>query len=255
MREHWRAVAADTMEILSRGWYDSPSGTRVAVAGALREVAVHGPDERLRRPGERGKTTIEVVERSTLAAARGMRAPVVLNFASARSPGGGFLKGAQAQEESLARASSLYLSLREARAFYAAHPRGSSLLYTDAVAYSPDVRVFKDDEGRLLAEPYRMAVITSAAPNTRKLTGRELARVQETLARRGRRVLEVAAAYGHDELVLGAWGCGVFGNDPGVVAACFRELLEGEFGGVFRHVVFAVLGRRTFEVFEETLAA
>lgn len=59
------------------------------------------------------------------------------------------------------------------------------------------------------------------------------------------RVLAVAAHHGHDVLVLGAWGCGVFANDPEAVADWFARLLTGDgpFRGVFRHVVFAVLDR------------
>jgi uncharacterized protein (TIGR02452 family) len=54
------------------------------------------------------------------------------------------------------------------------------------------------------------------------------------------RVLRIAAAHGHDAVVLGAWGCGVFGNDPRDVAGLFRQALDGPFAGVFARVVFAV---------------
>jgi uncharacterized protein (TIGR02452 family) len=41
-------------------------------------------------------------------------------------------------------------------------------------------------------------------------------------------------------LVLGAWGCGAFGNDPFRTAHDFREALQRRFGGVFEEVVFAI---------------
>jgi uncharacterized protein (TIGR02452 family) len=63
--------------------------------------------------------------------------------------------------------------------------------------------------------------------------------VATALARRARRVLAVAAAHGHRRLVLGAWGCGVFRNDPVVVADAFADALA-ERAGSFDLVVFAV---------------
>ena len=79
--------------------------------------------------------------------------------------------------------------------------------------------------------------------------------IEEALRRRARRVLEVAAAHGHEVLVLGAWGAGVFGNAPEVVADAFGEALEGSMRGVFREVVFAVLGDTNRAVFERRFAS
>jgi uncharacterized protein (TIGR02452 family) len=53
-------------------------------------------------------------------------------------------------------------------------------------------------------------------------------------------VLEIAGAYGHRALVLGAWGCRAFGNDSARLARDFRELLETEFLGAFCEVLFAI---------------
>lgn len=67
----------------------------------------------------------------------------------------------------------------------------------------------------------------------------------------------MAALHGYRGLVLGAWGCGVFQNDPAQVAEAFRGLLAGRFAGVFERVVFGVLDRepRTREVFARVLLA
>jgi uncharacterized protein (TIGR02452 family) len=90
-------------------------------------------------------------------------------------------------------------------------------------------------------------VITCAAPNAGALQNNrrpELAQVEATLRRRAELVLRVAVAHGLRTLVLGAWGAGVFGNDPVMVAAAFGDLLDDRFAGAFDHVAFAVLDSR-----------
>ncbi|WP_436529806.1 TIGR02452 family protein [Actinoplanes sp. HUAS TT8] len=188
---------------------------------------------------------------------RRSRTPAVLNFASARNPGGGFRNGAQAQEESLARASAMYPCLLKAGAFYDHHRADPNLLYTDRIIYAPAVPVFRDDKGRLLPTAYPASFLVSAAPNRSAITLNQpehLPEIRATLARRAARVLRVAAAHDHRELVLGAWGCGVFGNDPAEVARVFAEALAA--GPRFDLVVFAVLDRtgHTRKAFEDALA-
>jgi uncharacterized protein (TIGR02452 family) len=166
-----------------------------------------------------------------------------LNFASAKNPGGGFLNGSQAQEESLARASGLYACLLQARAMYDTNRQFDSCLYTDHMIYSPRVPVFRDDDDVLLAEPYAVSFVTAPAVNAGALRPGERARIEPTMRGRTEKVLALAAAHGHEALVLGAWGCGVFRNDPTDVARWFHEHLceTPAFEGVFRTVVFAVL--------------
>ncbi|MEU0724988.1 TIGR02452 family protein [Streptomyces sp. NPDC006140] len=185
----------------------------------------------------------------------------VLNFASARNPGGGYLNGAQAQEEALCRASALYTCLLGARAFYDHHRAHRDPFYTDRVIHSPAVPVFRDDRGDLLAEPYTVGFLTSAAPNAGvvlRTAPEQASELPRALAVRAERVLETAAAHGYRKLVLGAWGCGVFRNDPDRVAGAFRGLLGpgGRFSDTFEHVVFGVLDRTPGQVvraaFEKT---
>jgi len=186
-----------------------------------------------------------VTDESSLAATLRLGGDVAcLNFASARSPGGGFLKGAQAQEESLARGSALYHCLLAAQPFYDHHRADPSLAYSDRVIYSPAVPVFRDGHDRLLPRPYPVAFLTCAAPNATQIRLRQpelIPALPGLLRRRAGRVLAVAAAHGHRRLVLGAWGCGVFGNDPAVVAAAFAGALREV--PAFDEVVFAVLDR------------
>jgi len=169
----------------------------------------------------------------------------VLNFASARKPGGGYLSGAQAQEEALCRSSALYRTLLTARAeYYDHHRHDPSPFYSDRVIHSPTVPVFRDDRGTLLDTPYTVRFLTVAAPNAGVILRDrpdEVARIPDTFTSRAERVLETAASQHYSRLVLGAWGCGVFRNDPAMVAEAFRSLLAGRFAGRFEHVSFAVL--------------
>lgn len=164
-----------------------------------------------------------------------------LVFASAKNPGGGVLGGAQAQEESIARSSALYPCLLTASEFYSFHRAQRDLRYSDRVIYSPAVPVFRDDKGNFLDKSYLTSFLTAAAPNLGAILRNQpeyASDVPAVLTRRARRVLEVAAAHGHRTVVLGAWGCGVFRNDPSVVADAFAEALQAV--PRFDRVVFAI---------------
>ncbi|WP_327351715.1 TIGR02452 family protein [Streptomyces sp. NBC_01304] len=266
MSARLRAVAKHTEEIVEAGGYVASDGRAVTlaagVAAALGGTRMFGPDP-VEVPAAAPVTTvIEVTGESSLEAARRLAGeasgpgavgegpgPVaVLNFASARNPGGGYLNGAQAQEEALCRGSALYACLLRAPEFYDHHRAERDPFYSDRVIHSPGVPVFRDDRGRLLDVPYEAGFLTSPAPNAGVIARRtpELAdRIPAALAARAERVLETAAACGYRRLVLGAWGCGVFQNDPAQVAEAFRALLTegGRFAGRFEHVVFGVLDR------------
>ncbi|WP_189955459.1 TIGR02452 family protein [Streptomyces alanosinicus] len=254
MSARLRGIAAETEEIVAARRYRTADGREVPL-GAQTEAARAGT--RMYGPAPVPVPThadvepfFEVTAESSLEAARRLAdAPVaVLNFASARNPGGGYLNGAQAQEEALCRASALYTCLLGVREFYDHHRAHRDPFYTDRVIHSPAVPVFRDDRGRLLAEPYRAGFLTAAAPNAgvvRRTAPQRAAELPGALAVRAERVLETAAAHGYGRLVLGAWGCGVFQNDPDQVAGAFRALLGpgGRFARTFEHVVFGVLDR------------
>ncbi|KIF05772.1 hypothetical protein PL81_11285 [Streptomyces sp. RSD-27] len=259
MSSRLREIARENALIVAAGGYRTRSGRQVSLAADLAEARagtrIYGPNPVI-PDGEsvRGSlpTAFEVTgESSTVAARRlagesGRGAVAVLNFASARNPGGGYVRGAKAQEEALCRASALYETLLEAPEYYEVHRAGKSTFYTDRVIHSPGVPVFRDDRGELLETPFRVGFLTSPAPNAGTIRRQEPERALEipaALARRARRVLEVAALHGYRQLVLGAWGCGVFRNDPEEVAQAFRRPLTGRFTGTFDRVVFAVLDR------------
>jgi len=186
------------------------------------------------------ETRIQVTNETTLGAARrladGGMDPLALNFANGVQPGGGFLTGARAQEETLCRSSALCATL-VGDPMYRAHRIRTHSDSTDWVIYSPDVPVFRRDDGTELEEPWLLSFLTCAAPYAPAL-GQPLA--GNLLQERIHRVLAVARACGHDTLVLGAWGCGAFKNDVARTARDFRHALETEFDGAFSEVVFAI---------------
>lgn len=258
-------MGAEALKVCRAGRYKTPSGQLVElrddIARAVAGTADVPPTLALdTSPGGDRPTRIEVRDESTLVAARRLHEAgldvVALNFASARRPGGGFLSGARAQEESLCRASALFVCL-EGQPMYAHEASWHDAMNSDYMLHSPAVPVFRGDAGALLEQPWPCAFITAAAPNRKTLLQQNPAREPElpqVFARRISRVLAVAARGGHDALVLGAWGCGAFGCDPEVVAAQFHAALLGPFRGAFTRVVFAVLDtspeRRTIGPFE-----
>lgn len=276
LRKLW---AEQTLEILERGRYTNPSGETVELAAAIiacrAATRLFSPpmlhdfrDATLAAASPGLAMRVDVVNETTLqgvarlAGEAGDDDLAALNIASARNPGGGFLGGAQAQEESLARSSALYASQLQVPAFYEDHRRSSSLLYSDAMILSPHCPVFRDDDGGLLDRPHAVSFITSAAPNAgairQQRREREQREIESTLRRRSECVLALAAVQGYRRLVLGAWGCGVFGNDPLQVAAVFAQLLHGAWQGRFEHVVFSVLdtslAQSTFRAFRDALS-
>lgn len=244
-----REIARQTVAIAESGRYRSSTGDDVDIGEAVR-AAVAGTrlylpdtDHGIIGAGSAGvAAAVEVTYESTLMAARRVGSDAAcLVFASAKNPGGGFLGGAKAQEESIARSSALYPCLLSAPDFYAFHRSQRDLRYSDRVIYSPNVPVFCDDKGNLLDRPYTTSFLTAAAPNLGAILRNQpeyAADVPAVLARRAHRVLQIAAGHGHRRLVLGAWGCGVFRNDPVVVADAFAAALQ-TMGG-FDLVVFAV---------------
>jgi uncharacterized protein (TIGR02452 family) len=260
-------MATETMAIIEAGGYRSPSGRDMRIGAGVRDAVagtrLYLPDETLPAPSSRnsGAPLTEVTNETSLSAARRLGpGAACLVFASAKNPGGGFLTGAEAQEESIARSSALYPCQTTAGEFYAFHRRQGDLRYSDRVIYSPGVPVFRADDGILLEEPYTTSFLTAAAPNLGAIvTGQPEAAdgVPGVLAARAARVIAVAAAHGHRRLVLGAWGCGVFRNDPVTVAEAFAGQLART-KRLFDHVVFAVLDRQrgtpTYAAFTRALS-
>lgn len=263
--------AVEVIELVERGHYEL-EGVQVSIEAACREAVTGsrlyspGELETLRRALPHGsEPTVEVVDGTTQQIARSLAdsGPVVLlNFASARNPGGGFLNGAKAQEEDLCRCSALYVTLLQHMEYYEANRRQDSLLYTDHAIFSPAVPFFKvQGTGDLLPDPFVASVITAPAPNTRpylRASGDPVL-LEQCFERRWRNVLAIAHAERVPTILLGAWGCGAFGGDP-TVASRTAEAALHDFAAAFERVVFAIPGtgkqsRRNLEVFRERFGA
>jgi uncharacterized protein (TIGR02452 family) len=240
------SLGRSAVEAVREGFYVTKAGEKVmwreAVHAACAAKLSIAPDAPL-PTNERitfTETRVQVTNETTLGAARrlmerGLR-PLALNFANGIHPGGGFLDGARAQEEVLCRSSALYQTL-VGDPMYEEHRKRPLPDSTDWAIYSPDVPVFRMDEGTELHQPWRLSFITCAAPYA-PIIGQPQA--GDLLQKRIHRVLAIAQSYGHSALVLGAWGCGAFANDPHRAAMDFRQALENDYRGAFSDIVFAI---------------
>jgi len=245
-RSYARELGKTALEAINSGIYENSSGDEVLWGEQIHHCRESkksiSPDVKLKRkensPFE--KTFIQVCNETTLQASlrlveKGMR-PLALNFANGIKPGGGFLGGARAQEEVLCRSSALYETLK-GDPMYDFHRKRSRPDSSNWMIYSPDVPVFRDDAGNALEKPWLLSFLTSAAPYAPAIGQPESG---DLLKSRIHRVYEIASAFDYDALVLGAWGCGAFSNDPQRTAMDFRNILEQEFLGHFSKIIFAV---------------
>ncbi len=268
-----KEIAQETLQIIEIGNYRNNLGETVSIKDET-EYAVK--NSRLFRTEDfpiifdltkiEGETRFELTDETTLEAAKRIckeneaANPFVLNFASAKNPGGGFLGGAQAQEESLARSSSLYPCLTANFEMYEYNRRGNSCLYSDYMIYSPKVPVFRNDDGSLIQKPYLVSFLTSPAVNAGVIKQRESNKIhliEPVNKERARKFLWIANQEQHQTLILGAWGCGVFQNEPQMIAKIFSDLLKGEFENCFERVIMAIydrtLTKKVFNAFVEEL--
>lgn len=249
-----------------RGWIDLSD----ALEKCQTEAQLHGPDELEgflhREPVrlDRVPVVVEVIEGKTGDVARELAGRAngkvgLLNFASATNAGGGYKRGAMAQEEDLCRCSALYPCLLTQPDYYRANRSANSRLYTDHIIFVPDVPFFRDDCYEYLEEPVLLSVVTAPAPNAGAFLGDGGTQgdLEVVLHRRAGMVLAVAEEHGVRNLVLGAWGCGVFRNDPEVVADAFGSWIESpRFRGSFDRIVFGIYaggvpGKVNLEVFQQ----
>lgn len=216
------------------------------------------------------ETKLSVVNNDCLVVGKQMQDdglnPAILNMASAYRPGGGVLNGARAQEECIFRRSNLFMSLYlYDRQMYGLviEPNKDDMYDLSFIQqgypmdenfggiYSEDVTVFKDGKYEWLYDPYQTAFISVAAMNiNRALRQGEQVLVDGRLSDRAvtitknkiRTIYRIGILHGHDSLVLGAWGCGAFGNPPEQMAQLFMDVLnEGEFRGRYKDIRFAII--------------
>ena len=198
----------------------------------------------------------------------------VLNFASATNPGGGVVNGSSAQEESLCRCSTLYPVLNSSyllKNYYLPNRKEHNPLHNNVVIYSPGIIICKSDDGtykRLNKEEFiKVDVISAAAPNLRErptnkfnndgyntlsISDKELYEIHIS---RGKQIIEAAMHHNVDILVLGAFGCGAFKNNPSIVAKAYKELMK-QYAKYFVEIEFAIYCREydkeNYYIFKET---
>ena len=189
--------------------------------------------------------SIYIENMDSFEAAKKYYRPLVMNFANAHHPGGGFLNGAKAQEESLCRTSTLYKSLSSDKAseMYSYNNSHLNSLDSDYMMLSPNVCVFRDRNCDLLDTPYMVSVFTIAAINKNGMAHNiPQNKIDDVMMERIRFFLMAAARNSYEHLILGAWGCGAFGHDAKTVAEYFREILIDEkMIEFFETVTFAII--------------
>ena len=218
-----------------------------------------------------GPAVVKVTKNSSFNAARCYSGNIaVLNFASATNPGGGVTKGSNAQEECLCRCSTLYSILSDSRfalPFYEDHKQNGNALHNDDIIYTPNVYIIKSDNYSNLYRPFKVNVITCAAPNLREtpanaynhergerptISDNELLQLHE---KRARAIFNAALENGNETIILGAFGCGAFRNDPEIVAQAYKNILP-EYINNFKNIEFAVFCGRdslNYDVFKRVL--
>jgi len=260
-REIKKRIAGDTLNILKQGFCFNSNGEKIEIA-ELQDKAesltkVYSPEEtdllikNTSFENVIGETSTVVINQTSLDAVRDLIAQghndvLCLNFASAKNPGGGFLNGSQAQEESIARATGLYNCLIKTTGYYETNRNCKTCIYTDYMIYGPFVPIIKDEHGKILDQKEYCAIITAPAVNKGVVKNREPEKIDEIekiMKRRIMKVLAIALENNHKIIVLGAWGCGVFQNDPAEIARYFREIIQNEFKNKFEKIVFAVYSK------------
>ncbi|MCQ2254444.1 MAG: TIGR02452 family protein [Bacteroidaceae bacterium] len=256
----YQETIADSFE----GEFNNPSLSKL-----YSEEVKLGPSEK-----DCFNTAVSVINKDCLDAAKEMLDeglnPAVLNMANAFRPGGGVLHGARAQEECIFRRSNLFMSLyrfdKDCYDFVIEPNKdeytcdlydldfieqGYPLNTNFGGIYSEGVTVFKDTRYEWLYEPFETSFITVAALNVKRaflgdepavknglLTGSAVAITKNKI----RTIYRMGILHGHDSLVLGAWGCGAFGNPPCHMAQLFIDVLnENEFKGRYKDIRFAII--------------
>ena len=176
---------------------------------------------------------------------------IALNLASPTNPGGGVRRGAKAQEEDLCRKSSLLISLESqtAKIYYDYNRKANTFMGTSAMMITPKVEIIRDDNGKFLPEPVETSVLTCAAPKLVKGEKLNMKNYRSLVYNRIGYMLTVLAHQGFKNLVLGAWGCGAYGNDAAIISDLFKASIVNfkykgySYNEVFDSITFAVLDK------------
>lgn len=253
-KDKMKALAEETLKIIRVGYYkrydilqdvaSSYAQAKLFTEELLEELLVSTDNTKMQ------EMKISVTQNNVVDDLRKLRNEypqekiAVLNFGSARKAGGGFLTGSISQEESLCYTSTLYNAIKDFKGFYKNEDHLKNGLYSHRMIYAPEVVFIRDGQYQLL-EPIKIDVLTSAAVNVRDLKEKgltdELNQVTDVMTERIERIVALAKYQKVDVLVLGAFGCGVFENNPIEIASIFKKVLHDErFNGAFKEVVFSI---------------
>lgn len=174
---------------------------------------------------------------------------LVLNFANPHRPGGGIRSKPGTQEEHLCVKTTLLCSLETEVAwpFYQTNLGSGTQAQTDTILYSPNTVVIRNPDLSFREDPFPVAVMTVSAPIASRMELEELPDLENILRNRIYGMIRTAIEEGYTRLVLGAWGCGNFGNDPELVAKLFHQVMTERnaadgvcYGDFFEEIVMAV---------------
>lgn len=270
----YHQIARDTLDTLQNGYYELPNGQTVSIQNDMdhcvegtilyksQELDVLLPKLQKKHTYD---TVIEVTNETSLTAgerlAQRFDTVLCLNFGSAIHPGGVFWNGNNAQEQSLARASALYPSLVSEIEMYEYNKKHKDYWYCDTMILSPSVPVFKNDNGEYKEKPYHLSFLTCPAVHKSVLQKQRdtfsQSKVDAIMKKRIEKIIGVALHHKYEALILGSYGCGIFGNDPHDVARYFADVLASSpYEKGFKHITFAVYdnahGTPTYEAFRNT---
>lgn len=251
-RKERERIASENTSIFNQGFYWLGSqriDVKSRIEESIKETVIFAPYWNHNNPNiseTKAKITpkilienIDTVEAS-LEQKKKYGSSCLLNFASATTPGGGYLQGSSAQEEGICRRTDLYPILVSQTSLYdwsRKNLRGG--LYSNWCYFSPKVIVIRNSN-MTLKLPEKIGVLTSPAPNKKRFSGSE-EEIKKSLEERCELILKTAIACDQKNLVLGAFGCGAFGNDPIVVANIWKNLLNKY--PYFENITFAILCR------------
>lgn len=235
-----KRIAVENKEIYSNGFYTNGNGLKVDIkedthysicnTKYYRDIEISKPVK------NKNKFLVEnnIIYSGTIDCILKLRKDgengniIALNFASATTPGGGYLNGSSAQEESICRASMIYPCLTKDMSMYKENKLNYTPLYSDKMKYSPNVPIIRNDNGELIDDYVVASFVTSPAVN-RKVAKKMLfsdLEINRVMNIRIRKILSLSLKYNPSVIVLGAFGCGVFGNKKEVVYKLFEDAIN-----------------------------
>lgn len=180
--------------------------------------------------------------------------PLILIFGSAYKPGGGVLNGAKAQEEDISRHSTFYFQVKDNNEFYGLIHKDYN--YSDYALYVEKGLMLTDIYNFKLNEYKKVSFITIAAPNLSAFIKNKVSINEEDVykiyKKRLKSFFNFAELKGYKEVIVGPWGCGVFGLSVKKTALIFKDILnEKIFSG---NVIFSILDEEMFNIYKKIIS-